>query len=147
MVQQTQKFPSLEEQEQKLLMRRQEVIAERRKRDALHEYAAVEERKFGENMFFSYVFQRLKLKRREVSDELQPQQRFEGKAIACANSTVNKWQSRKMTDLSHVRSSSHWDVPGPGKYIGKMTCKIMYLVLESVFGKHTQHLVQMFRSR
>lgn len=123
MVQQTQKFPSLEEQEQKLLMRRQEVIAERRKRDALHEYAAVEER-------------RLKLKRREVSDELQPQQRFEGKVIEsnlrgphpgfqrsagytwCNSKDRRDLQSRKMTDLSHVRSSSHWDVPGPGKYIG-----------------------------
>lgn len=123
LVQQTGKLPSLEEQEQKLLMRRREVITERRKRDQLHSFADMEER-------------RLKLQRRVVADELQPQQRFEGQVVEgnlrgphpgfqrsvgytwCNSKDRRDLQSRKMTDLSHVRSSSHWDVPGPGQYIG-----------------------------
>lgn len=123
LVQQTGKLPSLEEQQQKLLMRRQEVLAERRKRETLHGFADMEER-------------RLKIKRRVIADELQPQQRFEGEVVEsnlrgphpglqrsvgytwCNSRDRRDLQSRKMTDLSHVRSSSHLDVPGPGQYIG-----------------------------
>eukprot|EP00435_Cladocopium_sp_Y103_P033691 s1159_g8.t1 len=43
LVQQTGKLPSLEEQQQKLLMRRQEVLAEKRKRETLHGFADMEE--------------------------------------------------------------------------------------------------------
>ncbi|CAE7215070.1 Ank2 [Symbiodinium natans] len=122
-VQKTRKFPSIQEQEQKEMMHRQEVIAERRKRDELHAWADREERRLG-------------LKRMEVKDEFQPHQRFEGEVVEanlrgphpglkrapgytwCNSKDRRDVQSRKMTDLSHVRSSSHFDGPGPGEYLG-----------------------------
>jgi len=122
-MQRTRKFPSIQEQEQKEMMHRQEVLAERRKREELHFMADREERRLG-------------LKRMDVKDDFQPHQRFQGQVIEanirgphpglkrspgytwCNSKDRRDLQSKKMTDLSHVRSSSHLDVPGPGQYLG-----------------------------
>ncbi|CAE7924933.1 unnamed protein product [Symbiodinium sp. KB8] len=122
-MQRTRKFPSIQEQEQKEMMHRQEVLVERRKRDELHAWADREERRLGQKRF-------------EVKDEFQPHQRFQGEVLEanlrgphpgykrapgytwCNSKERRDLQSRKMTDLSHVRSSSHLDGPGPGQYLG-----------------------------
>ncbi|CAE7636368.1 rpc2 [Symbiodinium pilosum] len=122
-MQKTRKFPSIEEQEQKEWMHRQEVMTQRRKRDELHAWADREERRLG-------------LKRMEVKADFQPHQRFQGEVVEanirgphpglkrspgytwCNSKEVRDLQSKHFTDLSHVRSSSHLDGPGPGQYLG-----------------------------
>eukprot|EP00931_Biecheleriopsis_adriatica_P004062 TRINITY_DN105786_c0_g1_i1.p1 TRINITY_DN105786_c0_g1~~TRINITY_DN105786_c0_g1_i1.p1 ORF type:complete len:562 (-),score=118.97 TRINITY_DN105786_c0_g1_i1:91-1662(-) len=118
-----QKFPSAEEYEAKEKSKRKEVLAEKRKNKDLLAQADVEEKRLG-------------ISRKETKHDFQPHQRFEGEVIegnlrgahpcykkspgySFAYSREDRdLQGKKKTDLSHVRSSSHWDNPGPGQYIG-----------------------------
>eukprot|EP00930_Biecheleria_cincta_P075150 TRINITY_DN62325_c0_g1_i1.p1 TRINITY_DN62325_c0_g1~~TRINITY_DN62325_c0_g1_i1.p1 ORF type:complete len:557 (-),score=100.56 TRINITY_DN62325_c0_g1_i1:46-1632(-) len=119
----TQKPPTLEETQQMILTMRKEMAGEKQKAQELHEMAAAEEKFIGHS-------------RHAKKSEFEAHQRFEGQVLegnlrgnhpGFKKSPGYTWahsremrdlREKKKTSLSHVRSSSHHDNPGPGQYLG-----------------------------
>jgi len=114
--------PTLEETQKMIMTMRRELTSEKRRAKELHSMAAAEEEFLGHS-------------RHRKKYELESHQRFEGQVLESnlrghpgfKKSPGYTWahsremrdlQEKKKTSLSHVRSSSHLDNPGPGQYLG-----------------------------
>lgn len=119
----TNKLPTMEEQEQKMRTKRKELKEMKRRIQQLLDMADAEEKRLG-------------ISRKETKPDFEAHQRFEGEVLngnlrgvhpCFKNSPGYTWahskdmrdvREKKKTDLSHVRSSSALDNPGPGEYTG-----------------------------
>jgi len=122
-LQRTNKLPTVEEHELKMMAKKKELKDEKKRCRQLLEQADAEEKLLG-------------ISRHESQHDFQAHQRFEGQVLngnlrgvhpCYKNSPGYTWsyskdmrdvREKNKTDLSHVRSSSALDNPGPGEYTG-----------------------------